>query len=51
LDIFSKVTDLLTHYCLDSVMTEWPNTKIMGLAIEAGKEEAFGLDPENPGCK
>ena len=50
LDAFSKVGDLLTHYCLDLMMTEWSNTKIMGLAIEAGEEEAFDFDPENPRC-
>jgi hypothetical protein len=32
-------------------MTEWSNTKIMGLVIEAGKEEAFNFDLENPKCK
>jgi hypothetical protein len=30
--------------------TEWSNTKTMGLAIEAGEEEAFNCDLENPGC-
>jgi hypothetical protein len=49
LDAFSKVGDLLTHYALDLVMTEWSNTKIMGLAIEEGKEEAVDFEPENPG--
>ena len=50
LDAFSEVGDLLTHYCLDLMMTEWSNTKIMGLAIEAGEEEAFDFDLENPRC-
>ena len=50
LDAFSEVGDLLTHYCLDLMMTEWSNTKIIGLAIEAGEEEAFDFDPENPRC-
>jgi hypothetical protein len=46
-DAFSKVADLLTHYCLNLVMTEWSNTKIMGLAIEGGEEEAVEFDPES----
>ena len=50
LDAFSEVGDLLTHYCLNLMMTEWSNTKIIGLAIEAGEEEAFDFDPENPRC-
>ena len=47
LDAFSKVADLLTHYCLNLVMTEWSNTKIMGLAIEGGEEEAVDFDLES----
>jgi hypothetical protein len=27
-------------------MTEWPNTKIIGLAIKAGEEEAVDFDIE-----
>lgn len=50
LDAFSKVSDLLTHYCLNLVMTEWSNTKIIGLAIEKGEKEAFEFDLEVPGC-
>ena len=41
LDAFIKVADLLTHYCLDLVMTKWSNVKIIGLAIEEGEEEAI----------
>ena len=37
LDTFIQVADLLTHYALDLVMTEWSNTKVMGLAIEQGR--------------
>jgi hypothetical protein len=37
LDAFSEIADLLTHYGLDLMMTEWLNTKIIGLAIEAGE--------------
>lgn len=51
LDAFSKVADLLTHCCLNLVITKWLNTKIIGLEIEAGKEEAFKFDLENPKCK
>jgi hypothetical protein len=47
LDAFSKVADLLTHYCLDLVMTEWSNTKITGLAIKEGKEETVDFNPES----
>jgi hypothetical protein len=47
LNAFSEVADLLTHYCLDLVMTEWSNTKIMGLAVEEGKEEAVDFNPES----
>jgi hypothetical protein len=50
LDAFNKVADLLTHYCLNLVMIEWSNTKIMGLAIEKGEEEAFECDLEVPSC-
>lgn len=46
LDAFRQVADSLTHYALDLVMTKWSNTKIMGLAIEAGKEEAVNFEPE-----
>ena len=28
-------------------MTEWSNTKIMGLAIEGGEEEAVDFNPES----
>lgn len=49
LDAFSEVADLLTHYALDLIITEWSNTKIMGLAIEAGEKEAFNFDLENSG--
>jgi hypothetical protein len=36
------------HYAFDLVMTEWSNTKIIGLAIDAGEEEAvkFKLEGE-----
>jgi hypothetical protein len=51
LDAFSKVANLLTHYCLNLVMIEWSNTNIIGLAIKAGKEEAFDFDLENAKCK
>jgi hypothetical protein len=46
LDAFRQVADLLTHYALDLVMTEWSSTKIMGLAIEEGKEEAVDFELE-----
>jgi hypothetical protein len=46
LDAFRQVADLLTHYALDLVMTEWSNTKAMGLAIKEGKEEAVDFEPE-----
>ena len=36
------------HYALDLIMTKWSNTKIMGLAIKVGEEEAFDFDLENP---
>jgi hypothetical protein len=48
LNAFSKVVDLLTHYSLNLVMTKWSNSKIMGLAIEAGEEEAVDFDLERP---
>ena len=50
LDAFSEVADLLTHFALDLLMTEWSNTKTMGLAIEMGEEETFNCDLENPEC-
>ena len=51
LNALSKVADLLMYYCLYLVMAEWSNTKIMGLAIEEGKEEAFDFDLDSPKCK
>jgi hypothetical protein len=50
LDAFSEVADLLTHYTLDLLMTEWSNSKTIGLTIEVEEEEIFNCDPENPGC-
>jgi hypothetical protein len=50
LDAFSKVADLLTHYALNLVMTEWSNTKIIGLAIDAGEEEAVDFELEGEVC-
>jgi hypothetical protein len=47
LDAFSKVADLLTHYSLNLVITEWSNIKIMGIAIEAGEEEAVDFNLES----
>jgi hypothetical protein len=49
LEAFNKVGDLLTHYTLNLAMTEWSNTKIIGLAIDEGKEEAVDFELENPG--
>jgi hypothetical protein len=49
LDAFYKVVDLLTHYCLNLVITEWSNTKAIGLAIKAGKEEAVDFELEAVG--
>jgi hypothetical protein len=46
LEAFDKVGNLLTHYALNLVMTEWSNTKIMGVAIDEGKEEAINFEPE-----
>jgi hypothetical protein len=48
LDAFRQVVDLLMHYTLDLVMTKWLNTKIIGLVIKEGKEEAidFKLEEE-----
>jgi hypothetical protein len=47
LNAFRQVADLLTHYCLNLVMTEWSNTKIIGLAITEGKEEAVEFELES----
>ena len=47
LDAFSKVVDLLTHYCLNLVMTKWSNTKIIGLAIKGREEEAMDFNLES----
>jgi hypothetical protein len=53
LDVFKQVADLLTHYALNLVITEWLNTKIIRLAIEAEKEETvnFKLEEEAADCK
>jgi hypothetical protein len=36
------------HYALDLIITKWLNTKIIGLVIKVGEEEAFNFNLENP---
>jgi len=47
LNTFKQVADLLTHYCLNLVITKWSNTKIIRLAIAERKEEAVEFKLES----